>query len=208
MQFLTQPNAVEVRGDKFSPGEATDAVERLANAKRGEINGAEAEADRVPPVVAFGTDLIARAEADSDSDSAWLDAFGSRPGEAIDRGDDTPIPGGDQGDEREDYILPTIPVPTITASASYAGTIDPAVPVVYESVREYLPVSQPFDKFFVTVEGTFSTADWRAAIDSVPPEFAVPGAWTSRVELLQVVLLRERLDPETNTWGDLYRAFQ
>lgn len=200
MQFLLQPSAVEVDGTRISPGEATEAVEDLAERKRGEMRSATSVADEVPEVTLFGTELVASAET-SATNGAWLSALGARPAGSVDDAGSTGETSPSDPADDQDYQLPTIPMPQVVAASQYAGTIDPVVPLLYEDAATYLPQSQPFDKFYVTVEGTFSASEWRANIDAVSPEFAMPLSWTSEVELLQVVMFRERFT-EDGVWGE------
>lgn len=201
MQFLSQPNAIEVNGSKVSPGEATSAVADLAERKRGEMRSATGVIDGVPSVLPFGDELIARAEGSSSGD--WLTALGDRPasGDRIALGESDTSQGGSDLSSDSMYEVPAVPAPIVTAAVRYEGTIDPAVPILYESAAQYLTDQQPHDKFFVSVEGVFNAQAWREAIDAVAPENAMPLSWTSEVELLEVVLWREELAID-GTWGD------
>jgi hypothetical protein len=81
----------------------------------------------------------------------------------------------------ESFRAIQVAAPTLSAAASYQTTISPAEVVRVEGLKDYLPAEQPFDKAYVTVQGTFDGVALREVLASDPdgdgPLVPLPLGW-------------------------------
>lgn len=198
-QFVGNPNAVQIGSQKFSPEQAPDQVREMAKQVRGKLDAA------VAPAIPEQPSVLGEVKRGLTSD-----AFDVRPVLLAGRSGSaaistTPLVNSStQNGVIFAEFLP--PAPASPAAAVHEGTIDPVVPMLVKDAAKYLPAQQPLDLRSVSVQGTLSPKLIRDLLESRPSDAKispVPATWwQARVELLDVELERETLQPD-GSWGQL-----
>lgn len=175
MQFLRQPNLVEVGGKDYAPGRAYDPIEAQAHkliARMGQPNPHLPDPPTVELMSAW-TQALARAE----QSEVTIASLGTYKGPGAGAVGDEPAPTGE-------FRLAAIevPAPAQTMAHAFRSTISPSVKIRQPEIAALLPSAQPYDKAAVTVEAVFDGVQFAEMLATDPdgdePVFArVPTAW-------------------------------
>ena len=201
MQFLTQPNAVQVGTSPtpLAPDRVFDPIERDAEALLAQMQNPSPPLPEVPDqnVAVQFAEVSNLALADT----IRLTVIGEGVSlEATDIG-----PSG--GDAVTTYVMPAMPVPSSLAAATHRATIDPYTAVTNKALRAYLPKEQPFDTVAVSVEGTISGDTLLASLEQDPDGDSGPMSqlpltwWRGNLELLGVEVERQELGADGSWTG-------
>lgn len=197
MQFLVQPNRVDVGGSRTVPPQ--DIYTELASEAQTLKGQIEDQDPRLPTVPE--TDLQARFDAGRSGNPSGVDRLANIMPPARD------VMGGLEidaaGPESLDGPVMAARAPAPTDAVAYAqwGTVDPFKLAATESLSTFVPASQPHDLASVSVEGVFSGTELAALLSSSDEGLrAIPGTWRRSVEVVGVALERQRLLPD-GSWG-------
>ncbi len=202
MQFLTQPNAVQVGSNPtpLAPDRVFDPIEADAEALLARMRDVNPMLPEVPEQDVAGQ--FARVSNLSIADSIQITMMG----EGVNIGEHDIGSAG--SDAATTYAMPALPVPAALAVATHRATIDPYEAITNDALRAYLPQEQPFDTVAVSVEGTISGASLLASLEEDPDGEAGPMRplplqwWRGNLELLGVEVEREELGPD-GSWGGM-----
>lgn len=163
LQFLTQPNSVDVGGRTVPPQNVYVELERQAETLDSQLRDANPALPAVQP-----TNLVERydqAFARTDNTPVRLSAALGAPA-AIAAVTGTDISSA--GPSSDVVAVPTIPQTAVPIAASQWGALDPYALEAAPAYRNFVPLEQPFDLPSVTVETSFSGSQLRQAL--LPPE--------------------------------------
>ena len=200
MQFdiFGDPNAIDIgQGRRVSPENATETVREMARSVGSKLNAQTTpDLPELPPLQSLYASIAG--ESVPATTLALAAPYGSS-------GESTATePVRIDGDQLVFEIDP--PAPTDVVVNVYEGTIDPFEVLYFPALASHLPAAQPFDKRFVSIQGTFDAAALLAQVrDGAGDRSPLPTAWWQGVvELLDVEIERRRLgsdgqweDPET-----------
>jgi hypothetical protein len=200
MQFLTQPNAVQISGSPtpVPPDRVFDRIAQDAEAVLARMRDTSPSLPEVPE-----QDVASRFAEVSDmslADSVRLSAIG----ESV-RLDARDI-GPSGSDAATVYAMPQLPRPASLAVGTHRATVDPFFASQDEVLRALLPAEQPLDKVAVSVEGVVNGAALRRSLEQEAgqdDDAARPlplSWWRGNLELLGVEVEREERTP-TGSWG-------
>ena len=199
IQFLGEPNAVEVGGRTVPPEDARSIIRDKALQKKGQLESIEIADELQSELVDYVTPFRER-----------LDGAASAPirtaalGEATLSRADTP---GGEGIDNGTFVagvkllhVPAPPAPGSPLVAPFEGAVHPvdAVPVagLIPQLRE-----QPYDLRGVSVQAAFDAPAFKAALGTPPDDrSSLPTDWLRTIQILDVQLWRERL--EDGRWVD------
>lgn len=202
MQFLTQPNAVQVGNSPtpLAPDRVFEPIENDAEALLARMRDVNPSLPEVPEQDVAGQ--FAAVSNLSIADSIRVTMLG----EGVDI-EEHEI-GSSGGDAATTYAMPALPVPASLAVATHRATIDPYEAITNEQLRAYLPSEQPFDTVAVSVEGTISGETLLASLQEDPDGDAGPmrplplSWWRGNLELLGVEVEREERGAD-GSWGGM-----
>lgn len=204
MQFLTQPNRVNVGREKgLPPSEAFVPVEREARSLAAGLEAPEPQLPEAP-----GLSIASR----------FNDAFAGRMGPSSQA---TPLgaPPRIRGVEAvvvasSQYAPLAVPAPTGQVAAIYQGTISPVEVLRHPELASLVPSQQPFDKTSVSVEAVFNGVALKQALETDPDGAGqgvepMPIGWwrdvatgNDMIEVLGVQLERETVRAPDGSAGD------
>lgn len=197
-QFVLQSNTVEVEGKQYQLDAAFEPAERAAERLQSQLN----DADPQLPSELSTRDLAAEFEEAISGGVTNSDRFMplSEP-LAID------VNISEVQFTKGEYASFSPPAPSAPDSASYRATLDPYAVNEIEGMEQYLPAEQPFDTPWVSVQGTFSGADLKAAYENDPdgpggPISPMPSNWWANgAGVIEVEVERQKrgLDGQ---WGN------
>lgn len=199
MQFLTQPNAVQIgTGDKLPPEQAFDPAEKAATSLVAQMNSESPQLPEVPAQVDFSkvmNDRLAAGIAPRPQIKPLGTSIAFAAGAAT-----QPIP--------TDLVLGelALPAPVDVVAATHRAAIDPIDKVGVPGLAALLPAAQPYDKATVSIQGKFDGTLLKQALETDPdgpgPQSALPlGWWRDAVEIVAVDVERERLMSD-GSWGE------
>ena len=191
LQFLGEPNAVEINGRTYAPGEVREHVRSLAQQKMGQLESIEAApelaGDLPDYVVPFQAMLAGERMAE-----VRIASFGEtsiiRPDGA---GDFTP----DQGPRNNQKLLhiAAVPMPASPAVAQFEGTVDPIIGLALVDQIPQL-TEQPYDLRGISIQTSFDASEFKAMLNNPPADRSrVPLDWLRTIQILDVEFARERL---------------
>ncbi len=199
LQFdvLGDPNAVEISGRKVSPENAAAEVSTKARQLQADLDSGRVPSefpDEMPSAADFVRDQLDRVA--SDADKIVLGPSITPTGDVI-----KPIDSGSTGTgSGNDFIVPEVPAPANIAAAVFEGSLHPLVIARTPEAAQFVGAEQPYDFAAVTVQGEFDAAAFRNMLRGTGNNGTpMPGDWTRSVELVDVVLVRERLT-EDGDW--------
>lgn len=194
MQFLTQPNAVQlgntsgpVDPDQIYKSTVEDARRLLAQMNDATPPQIELPEQSLGDAVVGLTDLpvaeeirVAQIAGDAPSIASAVETDGAA------------------GDAATTYVMPALPIPATIAAASHRATLDPVVWATNEEIRAYVAPAQPFDLAAVSIEGTVDASALRESLENDPdgdgPSRPLPLSWwRGGIDLLGVEAQREEL---------------
>lgn len=192
MQFLGEPNAVEVSGRTVPPENARELVRDKALQVKGQLESV----DPAPALEGELTNYVepfARRLETQDVPAIAVESLGAS---ALARAD-SPGMGtggiGDIGSTADPLHVPTPPSPSEPLVAPFAGAVHP---LVAYPIRDEIPQlgEQPYDLRGVSVQTTFDAPSFRADIND-PPEgrSQLPLDWSRNIQILDVRLFRQRM---------------
>lgn len=196
IQFLTQPNEVEVGNRSVPPQDVYTVLEQQAQTLDGQLK----DTNPVLPDVKQ-TDLVERydrafAEA-ADSSARLSAALGQGVNISASTGAD--ITGA--GPSSDQVAVLGVPATTGVVAASQWGTLDPYALLAVPEYARYVPDQQPYDLPSVTVEAMFSGTALRDAL--TPPDgVGVPRRFWSAtgIAILGFEVERQQLQPD-GSWS-------
>ena len=188
MQFVGNPNAVEVNGKQVGPGEVDNMLREHAR----EISAMIAPGEKPPvdlpePVPALTTFQTKLASGVSPKPTLWVSAPIINPG-----GKDAVDPAGGA------FVQAEIAAPTKPILQQYIDTVEPEIVSSIAELQELLPAA-PHDLEFVTVAAKFNRLDvrqeWQTDKDGAR---ALPPSWIEEggPYLVDIVVEREELVDE------------
>jgi len=181
------PNAIDIgQGRRVSPENATETVRDMARSVGSKLNAQTTpDLPELPPLQS----LYAKISGERAPAAAL--ALAAPYGATTESASTEPV--RIDGDQLVFEIDP--PAPTNVVVAVYEGTVDPFEPLYFPSLAAHLPKAQPFDKRFVSIQGTFDAAALLAQLrDGAGERSPLPTAWWQGVvELLDVEIERRRL---------------
>jgi hypothetical protein len=196
MQFLTQPNQVDVGNRKVPPQNVYVELQRQAENLDSQLKDAS---PALPEVRA--TDLVQRYDqALSQATDSTL-ALSAPLGRGVNIGAVTGADMGVAGPSSDKVAALSVPKSTIPVAASQWGTLDPYAVLAVPEYAAFIPAEQPFDLPSVTVETTFSGTALRDALSEsggvgIPRRF-----WAATgMQILGLEVERQRQLPD-GTWS-------
>ncbi|MBC7834958.1 MAG: hypothetical protein H7Y88_07640 [Phycisphaerales bacterium] len=199
-QFIGPRNKVTLGTDTVTIDQATDVVARKAEEVQRKVASRDPALPTDVPSVAVGEQFRARFRGPVAPKKELVVALGG-PIRAIGPGGELPTVGA--------LTLTALQVPAVSApiAAQYAATIDQREVQSYPELAALLPTEIPFDKAWVTVEGTFNGAELGRVLATDPDGEAGSMAampkywWDGGVQILRVDLHREELQPD-GSWSN------
>ncbi|MCA9293975.1 MAG: hypothetical protein KDA20_09190 [Phycisphaerales bacterium] len=193
-QFLREPNQVQIDKDKVAPSKIANKIELEAKGVMARLDDPTTVAVDLPPEPSAQTFLAPLREASpTKAPLAYLGNLGQ--GAAVTPIDAQPIDNTNTTLADNPYHVPSVPSVSDTVAVLYGGTIDPLVLAAHPELSSYVPAQQPYDAFWVTVQGSFDVASFRKDLMAFPDnEAQLPRNFTDTVEVLAVDIVRERLD--------------
>ena len=197
-QFVLQSSAVDVGGSKVPLAKAFEPAERAAERLQSQINDPD---PALPPAIET-RDLGAefeRALSGGVVDSEQFLSLGDPLALEVTAGDTVFASG--------EYAPFEPPVPSEPKAASYRATLDPYAVESIEGLAALLPSEQPFDTPWVSIQGSFSGKELKAAYERDPDGASgvvspLPTSWWNEgVGVLAVEVERQRRDVDGN-WGN------
>jgi hypothetical protein len=159
IQFLTQPNEVEVGNRAVPPQDVFKVLEQQAQTLDGQLK----DASPVLPEVKQ-TDLVERydrAFAQASDSAARLSAA---LGQGVSISAATGANISDAGPSSDQVAVLSVPQTSGVVAASQWGTLDPYALLSVPEYAGFVPAQQPYDLPSVTVEATFSGTALRDAL--------------------------------------------
>lgn len=197
MQFLTQPNQVDVGERTVPPQNVYVELQRQAENLDSQLKDAS---PALPEVRA--TDLVQRYDqALSQATDSTL-ALTAPLGRGVDIGAATGADMGVAGPSSDKVAALSVPKSTTPVAASQWGTLDPYAVLAVPEYAALIPAEQPFDLPSVTVETTFSGTALREALSEsggvgIPRRF-----WAATgMQILGLEVERQRQLPD-GTWSE------
>lgn len=196
-QFVLSSSAVEVGGSKVPLADAFKPAERAAERLQSQIN----DPNPTLPESIETVDLAAKFEEALSGSVAKADRFLAVADPLA-----LEVAAGDVVFAAAEFAPLVPPAPTQPVAASYRATLDPYAVKEIEGLAAYLPSEQPFDTPWVSVQGSVSGAELRAAYESDPdgPTGVISPLptnwWSQSVGILAVETERQERDVEGN-WG-------
>lgn len=197
MQFLTQPNVVDVGGRDVPPQNVFVELQRQAETLDSQLKDA---APALPQVQQ--TDLVDRYDRAfsnaSDAPTRLATALGQPVSVAAAAG--AQIAAGAQS---SDQIAPlTVPVPAAPIAASQWGTLDPYAVQTVPEYAAFVPAEQPYDLPTVTVEAAFSGTALRDALNPAEGPGVPRRFWQATgMAIMGLEVERQRLNDD-GSWSD------
>lgn len=196
MQFLTQPNQVEVGSRSIPPQNIFVELESQAKSLDSQLKDQNPALPEVQSI-----DLVERYNAALDGQRGMLNELAASLGQAVNIA--SSVGGGfeDQGPSEESISPLTIPQTTDVLAASQWGTLDPYAVETVPAYADFVPAQQPFDFASVTIESVFSGTALRDALSAeegagIPRRF-----WqASGVSIMGFEVERQMLLPD-GSWG-------
>lgn len=207
LQFLHEPNRVEVANEKVPPGEAFRRVEAKARRvaeimSRSDPSQLDELRERLRGVrLSLAEEFRARLTRPTVAGSSPAGRVALGPAPKFDA-DATSVSARAGTEPVADL---RVPAPAAVRVATYRATVDPTEIVRTPALAAHLPQEQPFDTAWVTVEAVFNGAALREALLADPDGPGgirpMPRAWWN--ESMAVLGLRvERQErAEDGTWG-------
>lgn len=196
-QFVLSSSDVDVGGTKVPLAKAFEPAERAAERLQSQIN----DPNPTLPESIQTVDLAAEFERALSGGVVESDRF-----LAIAEPLALEVVAGDVGIAAAEFAPLTPPAPAKPVAASYRATLDPYAVSEIEGLAELLPSEQPYDTPWVSVQGSVSGKDLRAAYESDPdgpsgPVSPLPANWWSQsVGILAIETERQTRDLDGN-WG-------
>jgi hypothetical protein len=197
MQFLTQPNQVDVGNRPVPPQNVYVELQRQAENLDSQLKDANPALPEVRD-----TDLVQRYDRalSQATDSAL--ALSAPLGRGVDIGAATGADMGVAGPSSDKVAALSVPRSTTPVAASQWGTLDPYALLAVPEFAQLVPAEQPYDLPSVTIETTFSGTALRDALTEsggvgIPRRF-----WAATgMQILGVEVERQRQLPD-GTWSD------
>lgn len=166
MQFLLQPNNVEVSGSKSVPPESV-YTELEGQAQRIESQLRDPQ-PQLPAVAS--TDLVARYNEAFEDSADRVTQLSSSLGRGVDIEQEF---GGEIDSQTPSSEVAALDVPATTQPIALSSwsTLDPYVLQEVPAYSEFVPSAQPFDFPSVSIEASFNGQDLRNAMSSIPRKF-------------------------------------
>lgn len=200
MQFLTQPNAVQVGGSStpVPPDRVFEPIREEAEAVLAQMRSVDPPLPEVPEQNV--AERFAQVSTLDIADSIQVTMMGDSV--SLERREIGPA----GGDASTVYAMPALPAPANVVAATYRATIDPYVAINNEELRALLPAEQPFDAVAVSVEGLIDGQALSESMEADPdgdegPMRPLPLSWwRGNLELLGVEVERQALGDD-GQWG-------
>lgn len=198
MQFLTQPNAVDVGGRSVPPQNVYVELERQAESLDSQLRDDNPALPDVQP-----TNLVERydrAFARTDDTPVRLSAALGAPAPI------SAVTGTDisaAGPSSDIVAVPTIPRTAPPVAASQWGALDPYALDAVPAYSAFVPQQQPFDLASVTIEASFSGSELRQALVPAEGGAGVPRRfWQGTgIAVLAFEVERQQLGPD-GSWSN------
>ncbi len=196
MQFLTQPNQVDVGSRKVPPQNVYVELQRQAENLDSQLKDA---GPALPEVRA--TDLVQRYDHALSQTADSTLALTAPLGHAVNIGAATGTDMGVAGPSSDKVAVLRVPKSTAPVAASQWGALDPFAVLAVPEFSAFIPAQQPFDLPSVTVETTFSGSALRDALGEsggvgIPRRF-----WAATgIQILGLEVERQRRLPD-GTWS-------
>ncbi|MFI4898661.1 MAG: hypothetical protein ACIARR_12650 [Phycisphaerales bacterium JB059] len=198
MQFLVQPNRVQVDGNRtIPPQDIYLALADEAEALRGKIDDSNPELPSVPE-----TDLQERFVAGRRANASGVDRLALVTAPGVDVLSDVDVDPGSAVATGGAVVTPRAPAPVNPVAYAQWGVIDPFTLAQHSELSSFVPSGQPYDLASVSVEAVFSGTELGEMLASGNETLRpIPGAWRRNVELVGIEIERQRrLDD--GTWGE------
>jgi hypothetical protein len=196
MQFLTQPNQVDVGNRPVPPQNVYVELQRQAENLDSQLKDAN---PALPEVRA--TDLVQRYDLARSQAADSALALTAPLGRGVDIGAATGADMGVAGPSSDKVAPLGVPRSTTPVAASQWGTLDPYAVLAVPEFSAFVPAEQPFDLPSVTIETTFSGTALRDALSEsggvgIPRRF-----WAATgMQILGLEVERQRRLPD-GTWS-------
>ncbi|MEQ9616553.1 MAG: hypothetical protein RLN60_00805 [Phycisphaerales bacterium] len=190
MQFLGSPNAIEVKGRTYAPGDAREPVQQLAQQKKGQIESLtpapELAGDLPDYVTPFQAALAGQGGTDVE-----IASLGSPTIRRPETAGGTDLPGV-QNDENLLHIA-SKPTPAGPIVAPFEGAVDPLVAL---PIADMVPQfgDQPYDLRGVSIQTSFDVGSFKSSLNNPPSNRnRLPLDWMRTIQILDVEYARQRM---------------
>ncbi|MEO1008094.1 MAG: hypothetical protein AAFX79_05985 [Planctomycetota bacterium] len=197
MQFVIEPNTVQIENREYRPQEVFEPAKELAERSEGRMTQPDVE---LP-------DAQGRMDVLDGIEARVTGGVAVRPTIAA-LGEVTAIEvSGQAAGEDVRYVEVTPPAPSRPIAETYAGTLDPYDVLASEELAALVGDEQPYDLAMVSVEATYDGVALEAAFrddpDGVGGELRpLPLNWWASVEAFGLQLERQELQPD-GSWSDI-----
>lgn len=198
VQFLTQPNQVEVGpNNKVPPQNVYVELQRQAESIDSQLKDAAPALPEVRP-----TDLAQRYNRAMDESQATTLALTAPLGPGVRIGSVTGADLGVAGPSSDEVAPLAVPRTTAPVAASQWGALDPYALLAVPELAEFVPQEQPFDLPSVTIETTFSGVALRDALSPAQGAGVPRRFWAATgMAILGLDVQRQRLMPD-GSWSE------
>lgn len=182
MQFLGEPNAVDIAGKSYSPGTVDASLQTKAEDVQRELDRTSAPdfGKAAEPVLPHFTDRMKTPVVPAQRLAVSSPHLAPAVGPPIDR--DRP------------FVVPKVPQPTAVTVEQHFDTIDPKVVEENAELKAALAMAAPYDKTWYTIGSQFDVASLLKQYSEPGPNNEAPlvPAWTQgRVYFIDLKVERE-----------------